>query len=111
MAAKQAKRKKRVLTGTADVDGLGLSWELISEPGWTSDGFRGARVEISLTRAAGRPLIVQFPYDPAAAHPQRPKIPPTIVEAAAREAMTDGWDPESRGRPYHFSTEAKLEAG
>ena len=109
--AGKPKKRSRILGGTVEIDGIALAWELASEPGWSPDGFRGARVQISLIRAAGRPLIVQFPYDSKAGDSQRPRIPVVTVEAVTREAMADGWDPESRGRPYHFATTAELEAG
>ena len=107
----QKKRRKRSLAGDAGIGGHLLTWELVSEPQHTSDGYKGLTVLARAAEGSTRELIIEFPYDRTAFLPQRPKLTPAIVELEIRNAMAEGWAPESRGRPYLFSAATKLETG
>ena len=103
--------RKRSLRGAFQIEGNPLIWELTSEPQSTTEGQRGLRVSVKLAEEVRRELIIEYPYDKSVFHPQRPKITPSIIEASAREAMVEGWDPLSRGRSFLFKASTKLETG
>ena len=107
----QKKRRKRSMTGTFEIDGLTLVWELMSEPQWTTEGAKGLCVCVRLSQGSNRELNIEFPYDKTAYVPQRPKLSNAIVETEARLAMTDGWNPESRGKAYSYNATTTLELG
>ncbi|WP_439816244.1 hypothetical protein [Zavarzinia sp. CC-PAN008] len=98
-------RAKRTIKGTATVAGEVLDWELLSEQGWDPvEGMRGLRIAVTLQRATGRTLILQYPApeqrdmrDPSAR--ERPKVDAARVEADIHRAVAAGFDPLSRGRP------------
>ncbi len=107
----QKKRRKRTLGQTIRLAAEDYSWTLLSEPQWSTEGALGLRVSVRLAETEWRELIVDFPFDPSAFVPQRPKVTSTIVAAAVQAALDDGWDPHSRGRAYHFSSSIQLGAG
>jgi hypothetical protein len=107
----QKKRRKRSLEATVRLDGHDYSWALLSEPQWTTEGAVGLRVSVRLANAARRELIVDFPFDRSAFVPQRPTVTSAVVAVAIQAALDDGWDPQSRGRAYHFSSSIRLGAG
>jgi hypothetical protein len=107
----QKKRRKRSIGGTVEIDGLKLQWELVSEPQWTTDGPKGLCVSVRRDQGAYREMVIEYPYDRSAFLPQRPKLTAAIVEADIREALAEGWNPDSRGRPFLFMAQTKLELG
>lgn len=109
MAHGQKKRRKRSLDGSIAVDGIRLSWRLLSEPQWTSeDGYRGLRLSVRTEDAAHRELILEYPMPKKTCSvgmpqlPQRPKFSEQAIETGVRQAMTAGWEPESRGKAFVF---------
>ena len=57
------KRRKPRLQGTAQVEGIALVWELISEPQKHPNfGYIGARISVRVAEVARRELIVEFPF-------------------------------------------------
>ncbi len=107
----QKKRRKRSLEATVQLDRHDYSWTLQSEPQWTTSGAVGLCVSVRLAEEARRELIIEFPFDPSAFVPQRPKLTPSIVAAAIQAALDDGWEPASRGRAYRFRSSIWLGAG
>jgi hypothetical protein len=107
----QKKRRKRSMEATVRLEGHDYSWILLSEPQWTTEGAIGLRVSVRLADAVRRELIVDFPFDPSAFVPQRPTVTSSIVVAAIQAAQDDGWDPQSKGRAYHFSSSIRVGAG
>lgn len=107
----QKKRRKRTVDGTVEIDGFTLHWELISEPQWTTDGPKGLCVSVRRADGAYREMVIEYPYDRSAFVPQRPKLNAAIVETDIREAINDGWNPESRGRPFVFIARTPLALG
>ena len=107
----QKKRRKRTLEGAVTIDGYNLVWTLLSEPQWTGDQHTGLCISAKLATGQHRELVIEYPYDKAAGWPQWPRLTAAIVEADLLNAMNDGWSPESRGRPYRFMAETKLEPG
>jgi hypothetical protein len=107
----QKKRRKRSMAGEFEIDGLALAWELVSEPQSTTDGVKGLCVSVRLAEGARRELTIEYPYDPRAFFPQRPKLTAAAVEAETRAAMAQGWNPESRGRAAYFMATTALELG
>lgn len=103
------KRRKRQLAGTASLNGVGLTWELISEPQWSNSGggYKGLCVSVKVTDAVRRELLIEYPYPTdTKGHklpvPQRPPLSQSIVEASILQAIAAGWDPESRGKAFVF---------
>jgi hypothetical protein len=58
----QKKRRKRSLEGLTEVDGVRLSWQLVSEPQWTSeDGYKGLCISVRTEDGAHRELVLEYP--------------------------------------------------
>ena len=97
----------RTLNGTIEVDGEDYLWDLRREPQWcTVDGFQGMLIGVRRSGAAGREALVQFPRPArpalrARAYRHRPQVQRADLEHAIRTALTRGWDPEARGKPFH----------
>jgi hypothetical protein len=107
MAHGQKKRRKRSIDGTIAVDGISLVWRLISEPQWTTeDGYRGLRISVRTQEGSHRELILEFPFPEKTTSlgipqlPQRPKFTELTVERGIRQAITAGWEPQSRGKAF-----------
>jgi hypothetical protein len=105
----QKRRKKRSLAGVAAIDGTDLTWELLSEPQWSTkaEDCLGLRISVQVADAARRELILEFPFptDKTGKNhflPQRPPVTQVAVETAIRQALEAGWSPESRGKPFVF---------
>jgi hypothetical protein len=100
----QKKRRKRTVEGSTTVDGIGLSWELISEPQITTEGLKGLCISVRNEAGNHRELILEYPFprDRGIQVPQRPKFSEKTVEADIRRALASGWDPESRGKTFVF---------
>jgi hypothetical protein len=97
-----AKRRKRSLEGLIAVNGVRLSWRLLSEPQWTAEhGFKGLWISVRTEDARHRELILEYPM-PNKQIPQRPKFSVRTVEDGIRQASVAGWEPESRGRVFIF---------
>jgi hypothetical protein len=106
------KRRKHQLQGTAQVEGIALVWELISEPQKHPDyGYIGARISVRVEEVARRELIVEFPFPTDKNGDYLPVTPRSSfkqveIDNAVRLATEDGWDPGSRGKAYHFKVPA-----
>lgn len=105
----QKKRRKRSIDGVATIDGHSLVWELLSEPQWSSsgDGYKGLCLSVRVADAARRELIIEFPYptDKTGRElplPQRPDVSQALAEKCIRQALNDGWSPDSRGKAFVF---------
>ncbi|HEX3920231.1 MAG TPA: hypothetical protein VHW60_23065 [Caulobacteraceae bacterium] len=95
----------------SEIDRHRFQWKLASEPQWTTDGYKGLCVSVKQASGSFRELIIEYPYDKSALLPQRPKITAAVIENDIRDAIADGWDPESRGRSHVFMARTKLEVG
>jgi hypothetical protein len=97
----------RDLNGTIDVDGRVYRWELRREPQWcTTDGWQGMLVAAALEGDIGRETLIQFPAPKWAKrrsmpHRQRPQVQRSQVAEAIRAALAAGWEPDTRGKPFH----------
>jgi hypothetical protein len=96
----------RSLTGTIELDGCEYRWDLRREPQWcTVDGFQG--MLIGVRREDGdREALIQFPRPQwkvrrSTPHRQRPQVQRAQLEEAIRAALAAGWEPETRGKPFH----------
>ena len=55
----QKRRRKRTLDGAIPVDGIMLSWNLLSEPLWSKEhGYVGLRIAVRTEDEAHRQLIL-----------------------------------------------------
>jgi hypothetical protein len=105
-----AKRRKRSLEGLIAVNGVRLSWRLLSEPQWTSDhGFKGLCISVRTADARHRELILEYPI-PNKQIPQRPRFSVRTIEDGIRQAIVAGWEPESRGRAFILKVSCISEA-
>lgn len=109
----QKKRRKRTIEGETAIDGLPLTWELISEPQWSNsgDGYKGLCISVRASEEARRELIIEYPYPTNKRGlplpvPQRPQVSPKLVEASIHAAIEAGWDPHSRGKAFIFYADA-----
>jgi hypothetical protein len=111
----QKKRRKRTIAGIATADGVKLVWELLSEPQYSNsgDGRIGLRVGVRVADASTRELIIEYPYPrdrrgyPKPV-PQRPPVSQPMVERSIHEALSAGWDPSSRGKPFVLLAEKPI---
>jgi len=86
-----------------------LNWTLASEPQWSNSGggYKGMCVSVQVSDQSRRELIIEYPYprDKRGKHmplPQRPPISSSMVETSIRQAVSAGWDPNSRGKAFVF---------
>lgn len=97
----------RSLTGLFSLDGEEYEWELRREPQWcTVDGWQGMQVAIRAVDAGGRELLLQFPMPRKAAqrargNRHRPQVHQAELARAVRSALSEGWEPHVRGKPFH----------
>ena len=105
----QKKRRKRSLDGVVVIEGASLLWELLSEPQWTTeDGYKGMRVSVQAEDRRHRELLLDYPMPQKTTSngspqlPSRPRFSEKTIEDGIRLAISAGWDPGSRGRPFTF---------
>jgi hypothetical protein len=105
----QKKYGKRSLEGLVTLNGINLIWRLISEPQLIAGrGLRGLCISVREESGHNRELILEYPFPKKRTSvglpqvPQRPKLPPKMVEAGIRQALGRGWDPVSCGKPFIF---------
>jgi hypothetical protein len=102
----QKKRRKRLLQGLITVEGVTFCWQLISEPLWsTEDGYKGLCISVRTEDTGHRDLVLEYPYPTTNSGsplplPQRPQFSVKTIEADIRQAMTAGWNPNSRGKTF-----------
>jgi hypothetical protein len=102
-------RAKRSIQAATTIDGFSLLWRLHREQQWSSlDECKGIAIHVKVAERARRELILEYPammprkVSFIRVEPPQPAILPAKVEAHIREAMADGWDPDSRGKPYVY---------
>lgn len=97
---------KRDLSGTIVVDGREFEWELKREPQWcTADGWQGMLIGVCRTGEA-REALIQFPMPQGTAqrargYRHRPQVQRGDLEEAIKKALSLGWEPGSKGKPFH----------
>jgi hypothetical protein len=102
------KRRKRTIEATVEIDGVVLRWELRHDPQWDPQGaHRGHSISVCLADGAHRELLLEYPFPKDQPRrighlPERPKISEETVKSHIRLAIEAGWNPDSRGRPFHF---------
>ena len=103
-------RAKRSIEATVTIDGRPLVWRLHREQqGCAAEGWRGMAIHVRVADRVRRELHMEYPpvltqkigYGRIGYSP-RPNIVGAEVEAQIREAIAEGWDPDSRGKPYVF---------
>ena len=110
----QKKRRKRSLDGLISIDGVRLSWQLLSEPQWTTEhGLKGLCISVRTEDGRHRELILEYPFPKKPMGgvpqiPQRPKFSVKTIEADIRQAIVAGWEPESRGKAFIFRCAGKV---
>ena len=96
------KRRKRELGGSLVVEGYPLRWSLKSEQIWSPTGDHiGLRLSVEREDEAHRELVLEYPFREGA-RIERPDIDRDRLGRDIRRAMDAGWNPKSRGRPFHF---------
>jgi hypothetical protein len=96
------KRKKRELGGRLEVAGYPLRWSLKSEQIWSPGGDHvGLRLSVEREDEAHRELVLEYPFQEGG-RIERPDIDLHGLAGDVGRAMEAGWNPKSRGRPFHF---------
>jgi hypothetical protein len=105
----QKKRRKRSLEGIVAVDGVNLCWQLLSEPQLTTaHGSKGLCISVRTEDGRHRELVLEYPIpkkftgNGAIQIPQRHRFSGKTIEVGIRQAMTAGWDPDSRGKTFIY---------
>jgi hypothetical protein len=94
------------------VAGHKLSWSVRNWPQWTSvDGFVGMSVEVIPVGPPRQRLIIEFPRGTMFSHrmsPERvrPKVTTKQIAAIVQSALSAGWSPVSRGKPFVFEVKS-----
>jgi len=108
----QKKRRKRNKNGRISVNGIALYWELVSEPQWTSEGWKGLCFSVRTEDCKHKELVLQYPMPKKVTGiglpqlPQQPKFSAKTIEADTLRAIVAGWEPMSRGRAFVFRAPA-----
>ena len=96
------KRRKREISGKLEVGGYPLRWSLKSEQIWDPKGEHvGLRLSVERADESHRELILEYPFREGG-RIERPDIDRDRLGQDIRRAMDAGWNPKSRGRPFHF---------
>jgi hypothetical protein len=102
-------RVKRSIQSAITIDGFSLLWSLHREQQLsTEDGWKGLAIHVKVAEGVRRELHLEYPVyikEPRGIKftaPPRPTILAAKVEAHIRQAMADGWDPDSRGKPFIY---------
>jgi hypothetical protein len=90
------------LSGRLEVEGYALRWSLKSEQIWSPEGDHvGLRLSVEREDEAHRELVLEYPFREGG-RIERPDIDREGLGREIRRAMEAGWNPKSRGRPFHF---------
>ena len=97
----------RDLSGSITVDDVDYKWTLHREPQWcTVDGYQGMAITVVLEEGPRRMAILQYPFPQNARrstpHRQRPKVERRQLEDGIRQALAEGWEPTSKGKPVTY---------
>ena len=105
-------RAKRLIESAVTIDGFSLIWRLHREQQWSAvDESKGISIHVRVSEGVRKELHMEYPLEMThragaiRRTPVQPRILPAKVEAHIREAMADGWDPASRGKPYVYVLE------
>jgi hypothetical protein len=105
-------RTKRSIEQAVTIDGVQLIWKLHREQQFTTDdGWKGVAIHVRIAEGTRRELHLEYPavktqkLDYTRADRVVVNIRAAKVEAHIRQAMEEGWDPASRGKPYCFEVE------
>ena len=102
-------RAKRSIETAVTIDGFPLVWHIHREELRLPDqDWRGISIHVKVVDIARRELYLEYPTTMTQQEgwlrtvPPRPAVTAAKVEQHIREAMTAGWDPESRGKPFVY---------
>jgi hypothetical protein len=103
-------RAKRSIEVALTIDGFSLIWNLHREQQWTDDDeLRGVAIHVKAAERTRRELHLEYPgvisqqkAGFVRADPGRPTIVASRVAAHIRQALAEGWDPASRGKPFVY---------
>jgi hypothetical protein len=105
----QKKRRKRLVEGVIVLGNINLNWQLLSEPQLSTEhGYKGLCISVRAEAGSSRELVLVYPYPidrlgSPLPLPQRPKLSVRTIEADVQQAITEGWDPASRGKTLIFN--------
>jgi hypothetical protein len=89
------------------VDGTKYRWSIERYPRYTSEGYFGLRVHVQAATGSGRILVLDFPFEErdhrSMPHHQRPKPSVRKLSTHIASAISAGWEPNSRGRPFVYA--------
>ena len=96
--------------GTVTIDGVAYDWRLHSEPHQSDDeGWKGMTIAL-LQQDTKRETLVEFPPPKRLLKglPRgRLQLDDATIARCVRSALSDGWEPMSRGRPVVVMVDAE----
>lgn len=101
-------QRKKPTPNPIQIDGYDLLWTLVRDTQWVSeDDYQGITITVRKAGPERRELILKYPYLGVRPQgkwqaPDRPKVTTKIVQDAIRAGIEAGWDPDARGKPFHF---------
>lgn len=88
------------------VSGTKYHWSVERYPRYTSEGYFGVRVHVQAEHGS-RLLVLDFPFEErdhrTMPHHQRPRPSARELFNHIVSAISAGWEPPSRGRPFVFA--------
>lgn len=96
---------RRPVEKVVEIDDSHYCWVVHREPQWSSmDGWKGLCIEVRSTEVSGRTLLLEMPFLKGASrstpYRQRPKVVESDLKNQIRLALSAGWSPDSRGKPF-----------
>lgn len=77
------------------------------------EGWKGLSIEVCSVDIEGRALLLELPFEITASrsvpYRQRPKVTDSDIRLRILEALSAGWLPGSRGKPFVFEIHAALD--
>jgi hypothetical protein len=95
-----------------EVNGYRLMWSIRHTPTWRPEGPGYDGLVLFVESAGGakrRGLVIEYPFQKRERRPKQERerviVREEEVAKHVEQAMSEGWDPESRGKPAFFVVE------
>ncbi len=95
---------------TIELNNTIYKWWVSRQPQWChEDGWQGVQISVELAKEPKKILLLQLPFEISSRRStpqkQRPKIQPKQVVNYITQAIEDGWQPNSRGKPFRYEVQ------
>jgi hypothetical protein len=99
-----------VKTSSIQIDGVDYEWWVHHQPTWVGgEGWKGLALTVQPADSPTRQLILEFPMEyrtrHSTPHRQRPTVSRRRLAECVRAAMSAGWEPASRGKPFVYEVD------